>query len=391
MNMERILLKNVFLDDAKTCILIEDGKFKDLSAPESVPDAKVIDASTLAIVPAFYNVHTHAAMNLLRGYADDIALETWLNDYIWPFEAKLTSADVRRGSQMAVKEIVETGSVFMNDMYFDVEETIDEIDKAGIRAAIGITVMENHSKVVEDAKWEFVRNWQDPTGGRIQLVLAPHAIYTVGAEKLKKTASFARKQGLKLHTHLAETRTELEDCKRNFGTTPVRYLDSLGYLGPDVVLAHCIYVDDEEWDILAERGVTVVHCPCSNMKIASGRFPFEKALASGVRITLGTDGSCSNNNLDLREEAKFAALLAKVNGDPTLLPATEVLKWATVNGAQTFGINAGEVAVGREADFILLDMTNTRMQPCHNLISNWIYAADSSAISSVWCQGRRVK
>lgn len=383
-----ILLKNVLHDGARTNILIEGDKFKAIGVPEDIEAAQIIDCEGLAILPAFYNTHTHAAMTLVRGYADDLPLQTWLQDYIWPYESKLTAADIRRGSEMAAKEMISTGSVFFNDMYFEIEETIDIINHAGTRASIGITVMENHSKAVEEQKWDFVRHWQDPTGGRIQLAIAPHAIYTVGTEKLKKSAEFAREQGLKIHIHVSETEGEVQACIKEHGTTPVRYLDSLGFLGPDVVAAHCVWVDKEEWDILAERGVTVAHCPCSNMKLGSGRFPYELAIASGVTITLGTDGASSNNNLDLREEAKFAALLAKVSGDPTLLPATMALDWATVNGAKAFGIDAGVIAEGKKADCILVSLDSPKMQPCFNLVSNWIYAADSSAIRKVICDGR---
>ena len=187
---------------------------------------------------------------------------------------------------------------------------------------------------------------------------------------------------------MAETRTEVENCIRDHGTTPVRYLDSLGFLGPDVIAAHCVHVDAEEWKILAARGVTVAHCPCSNMKLGSGRFPYELAIDSGCRITIGTDGVSSNNNLDMREEMKFAALLAKVNGDPSLLPASEVFRWATRNGAEAFGIDAGEVAAGKLADAILVDLGRSSMQPCHNLISNYVYSADSSVVRCVLCDGQ---
>ena len=389
--MKTTLLKNVLLDDdVRRNILIEDTLIKAVDVPADMPAATVIDGEGLAVLPAFYNGHTHAAMNLLRGYADDLPLMEWLSRYIWPYEDKLTPADIRLGSEMAVNEMLATGSVFFNDMYFEIDQTIDIVKAAGIRAAIGITVMENHSKAVEEQKWDFVRHWTDPTGGRVQLVIAPHAIYTVGTEKLKKSAALAREQGLKLHIHLSETRGEVDDCLREHGMTPVRYLDSLGFLGPDVVAAHCVHVDREEWDILAERGVTVVHNPCSNMKLGSGRFPYELAIASGARICLGTDSSSSNNNLDMREECKFAALLAKVEGNPTLLPATEVFKWATRNGAEAFGIDGGVIAPGKVADFVLVNLNTPKMQPCHHLLSNWIYAADSSAVKSVWCNGQKV-
>ena len=385
-----LLLKGVLLDSRQCNILIRDGCFADIDAPAETPADKVVDASGLAILPALYNTHNHAAMTLMRGYADDMPLEKWLQEYVWPFEDKLTAADIRRGSDIAVSEMLSSGSVFFSDMYFEIDETVKAVEESGMRAAIGITVMENHSKSVEEQKMQYVRDWKDPTGGRIQLVMAPHSVYTVGPDKLKRSAAFARKNGLRLHIHVAETRTEVQNCIRDYGTTPVRYLDSLGFLGPDVIAAHCVHVDAEEWKILAGRGVTVAHCPCSNMKLGSGRFPYELAIESGCRITLGTDGASSNNNLDLREEMKFAALLAKVAGDPSLLPATEVFRWASRNGAEAFGLDAGEIARGKLADAILVDLGRSSMQPCHNLVSNFVYSADSSVIRHVICDGQLV-
>ena len=388
--MERLLVKNVLHEGRTRNILIEDKCFKDLDAPEEVAGAKVLDATGTAILPALYNTHTHAAMTLLRGYADDMPLHAWLNDYIWPFEAKLTPADIRRGSGIAAREMLESGSVFFNDMYFDIEETIDVVNASGMRASIGITVMESHSKVVTEEKKEFIRQWNDPTGGRIQLVMAPHAIYTVGETKLRRCAEFARGNGMLLHIHLSETATEVENCFKEHGTTPVRYLDRIGFLGPDVIAAHCVHVDDEEAGILAERGVTVSHCPCSNMKLGSGIFPYARLIKAGCRITLGTDGASSGNNLDLREAMKFAALLAKAGGDPELLPAEEIFRWATRSGAEAFGLAAGAIAEGFLADCLLIDLSDIRMQPCYNLVSNFVYAADSRCIKHVLCDGRIV-
>lgn len=388
--MDRLLLKGVLLDGRTRNILIEDKRFKDLDAPDEVADAKVLDASGTAVLPALYNTHTHAAMTLLRGYADDMPLQTWLQDYIWPFEDKLTPADIRRGSEIAAQEMIQSGTVFFNDMYFDVEETIDTVARSGMRAAIGITVMENHSKSVTKEKKEFIRHWQDPTGGRIRLVLAPHAIYTVGEKKLRDCAEFAREHGMLLHIHLSETAVEVEDCLREHGMTPVRYLDSIGFLGPDVIAAHCVHVDEGEADILAARGVTVSHCPCSNMKLGSGVFPYRMLMDAGCRITLGTDGASSGNNLDLREAMKFAALIAKAQGDPSLLPAEEVFRWASRSGAEAFGIDAGVIAEGKLADCLLIDLSDIRMQPCHHLVSNFVYSADSRCIKHVICDGKEI-
>lgn len=386
----KLVLKDIRFESAISNILIEDGCFASLDLQSIPEDASVIDCSGKAIVPAFYNTHTHAGMMELRGGGDDQPLQKWLQEYIWPNEDKMTAEDIRRADALAIREMTSSGSVFFNDMYFEIEQAISEIDKAGIRACIGITIMDNHTKSVLDRKLEFIREFKDPTGGRIQLAIAPHAIYTVGPERLKFSADLAANSGSVLHIHVAETRTEVDDCLREHGTTPVRYLDSLGILGPNVLAAHCVHVDREEWDILAERGVTVSHCPCSNMKLASGRFPYEMAIASGARISLGTDSASSNNNLDMREEMKFAALLAKVNGNPELLPASQVLQWATVNGAEAFGIKAGKIEKGWKADAVILNLSDVRMQPCKDILSSWVYAADCGCIDSVLCDGKFV-
>lgn len=387
--MGSILIKEVQLNGRTTDILIDNGRFKSLCAAAGTKADQTLDASGMAILPPFYNTHTHAAMSLLRGYADDMPLQKWLNDYIWPFENGMKASDIREGSRLAVREMIKTGTVFFSDMYFDIEETIAVVQEYGIRAAIGVTFVESHSKSQQEAKLDMLRGWSDPTGGLVTLTVAPHAIYTVGPDLLVRCAETARELGLKLHIHLSETRQEVDDCKRDHGTTPVRYLDSLGFLGPDVVAAHVVHVDEEEAAILAERGVTISHCPCSNMKLASGIFPYKLLREAGCRITLGTDGDSSNNNLDMREEMKFAALLAKVSsGDPETMPAEEALEMASRNGAEAFGIDAGEIAEGREADALLVRLDDERMQPLHNLVSNWVYSAGSSCIDTVICRGR---
>ena len=389
--MKTLLIKNVLLKDRKTDILVADGRFKSLCAPEGTRADETLDAEGTAILPPFYNTHTHAAMSLLRGYADDMPLQKWLQDYIWPYENKMTAQDIREGSRLAVREMIRTGTVFFSDMYFEIDQTIAVVQEFGIRAAIGVTFVDSHSKSQQADKLDMLRHWVDPSGGLITLTVAPHAIYTVSPDLLVKCADTARSLGLKLHIHLSETRQEVEDCLRAHGTTPVRYLDSLGFLGPDVIAAHVVHVDEEEAAILASRGVTIAHCPCSNMKLASGIFPYKMLHEAGCRITLGTDGDSSNNNLDMREEMKFAALLAKVSsGDPEVLPAAEALEMATRSGAEAFGLDAGVIREGALADALLVRLDDPRMQPCHNLISNWVYAAGSSCIDSVICNGNIV-
>ena len=387
--MSDILIKNVLLYGKKTNVLIKGNRFGSIAAPADATAQTVIDGEGMALMPPFYNTHTHAAMTLLRGYADDMPLHKWLTEYIWPFEEKLTAADIREGSRLAVREMIKSGTVFFSDMYFDIEETIAVVREYGMRAAIGVTFMDAHSKSQQADKIGLLRNWVDPTGGRITLTVAPHAVYTVGPDMLQLCSRTARELGFKLHIHISETRKEVEDCLREHGTTPVRYLDALGVLGPEVVAAHAVHIDAEEADILAARGVTLSHCPCSNQKLASGTFPYQMVREAGCRVTLGTDGVSSNNNLDMREEMKFAALIAKgASGDPQTMPASEAMEIATRNGAEAFGIDAGRIAEGKLADAILIRLDGECMQPLHHLVSNWVYAANSSIVDTVICDGR---
>ena len=385
---DSILIKNVLLDGRNTNILIEGNRFARLDADPLTPAGEVIDGSGKAILPPFYNTHTHAAMTLLRGYADDMPLDTWLKDYIWPKEDSLTPEDIYEGSVLAIKEMIKSGTVFFNDMYFATDQTIRAVADMGVRACIGTTFMDAHPLALRTEKAAAIRAWQDPTGGRIGIAAAPHAVYTASEETLRFAASLAREAGIPLHIHIAETRSEVDDCLREHGMSPVKYLDSIGFLGPDVIAAHCVHVDKDDIAILARRGVTVSHCPCSNMKLGSGIFPYADMIEAGVKISLGTDGCSSNNNLDMREEMKFAALLSKCQGNPGLLPAPLALQWATEAGAKAFGIDAGVIAEGKLADAILVDLQNERFQPLHNLVSDWVYSADSSCVDTVICDGR---
>ncbi|MBR5621691.1 MAG: amidohydrolase [Opitutales bacterium] len=391
--MRKILLKDTMLNGNRTDVLIAGHRFEKI-APGQIADAgtEIVNATGTAILPPFYNTHTHAAMTLLRGYADDKELFTWLNDHIWPFEAKMTARDIYEGSRLAILEMIRSGTVFFNDMYWQSDETVRAASEMGIRACVGMTVTDFIGEAAIEATFERLAalkpgNWADDAG-LVRLTLAPHAVYTVCEKLWRRCADFARERGLLLHIHLAETRKEIADCVAAHGKTPVRWLDSLGVLGENVIAAHVVHVDDEEISILRERGVVIAHNPCSNMKLASGTFRSQAFSRAGCRVTIGTDGNASNNNLDMREETKFAALLAKVSGDPEALPAEEALAWATRNGAEAFGIDAGVIAEGRLADAVLVDLNNERLVPSHNLISNWVYSADSRCIRDVICNGK---
>lgn len=386
--MASLLLKNVLHEGTAQDILIEHGKFSRLEpAGKAVLSAsEVFDCSGLAILPPFYNAHTHAAMTLLRGYADDLPLQKWLSEFIWPIENKMRPADVYAGSRLAMLEMIRSGTVFFSDMYWYREETMRAADELGLRAAIGVTFAENLPHGPFEDYFRFLHERTLCTA-RVGVTVAPHAIYTVGPELLKACAEFARAENLPLHLHLSETRQEVEDCLAKTGKPPVAYLSDLGVLGGNAVLAHCVHVSKPELALLREAGATVVHNPAANLKLASGLFDMRAMLEAGVKVALGTDGASSNNNLDMHESMKLASLLAK-RSDPEVLPAGEALKMATRHGAQAYGLDAGEIAVGKLADALLLDLSNERLVPGYNLISNWVYSADSRAIHSVICDGR---
>lgn len=385
-----ILLREVVHQNRPTHILISGNRFQSLNAPADTPADIVLDCKGKAILPPFYNAHTHAAMTLLRGYADDMPLFQWLNEYIWPYEARMTSEDIYNGTRLAILEMIKSGCVFFNDMYWDIEDTMRAVEEMGIRAAVGVTFMDRMSEEQIESNFRFIDRWTDRANERIQITVAPHAVYTVSEGLFRRCAEVARNKGLVLHTHLAETEQEVKDCIAAHGMTPVRWLESIGVLGDHVVAAHVVHVDDEEIEILRKRKVTIVHNPCSNMKLSSGIFRAQAFSASGCHIALGTDGASSNNNLDMREEMKMAALLAKCQHTPETLSAPEVLQWGTQNAANAFGIDGGIIAEGKLADAVLVNLNNERLLPCHNLISNWVYAADSRCIDTVICDGKIV-
>ena len=390
--MKTLFLKDVIHDGKSVNIRIRDGVFRSIGAdlaPEA--DEEVFDGGgRLAVLPAFYNLHTHAAMSLMRGYADDLALFSWLSEWIWPLEARLTPEDVYAGTRLAILEMIRSGTVFFNDMYWYQKETVRAASEMGVRCWTGAMYLSGASPELEaklDNQYLLENRASFPS--RIRTGYAPHAIYTVCEKDLRAIAEKAAADGLSVQIHLAETKKEYDDCLAQHGMTPLAYIDSLGLLTPKTVLAHAVYLDDPDMALAAERGAVLVHNPCSNMKLASGRFRAEAALKASCRIALGTDGACSNNSLSMLDEMKSAALLAKVGTlDPELMDARTVFDMATKNGAEAAGLHAGVIEEGRLADCILVDLDAPPMVPCHNLISNMVYAADPSCIDSVICDGK---
>lgn len=374
-------------------VLIEGNRFSKIAEPglDAPAGAEVVDCSRFAVFPAFYNGHTHAAMSLLRGYADDMPLQKWLQEYIWPFEAKLTGGDIELACRLAFLEMIKSGTVFFADMYWHRERTIKIVEEMGIRAAVGVTFAESLMTAEQiEGNFKFLAAHTGESD-RISLTVAPHSVYTVGEKMLKRCADFAHSEKFFVHTHLSETVKELEDCEKQYGCSPVRLLERTGMLDSKLAAAHCVHFSDDDMKAFVDSGATAVLNPCSNLKLASGIPPIDRLLRAGAKVALGTDGDSSNNNLDMHEEMKLAALLAKVQGGAETLPAYDALKMATVNAARAYGLmDAGEIREGYLADCLLVDLKNERMVPSHNLVSNWVYAADSSCIDSVICNGKFV-
>jgi len=388
--MSRILLKNVVLDGKTVNVLIEGRKIAKIAAgliPDQMPDEVIDAAGRLAVLPPYYNGHTHAAMALLRGYADDHDLFDWLSNYIWPLEAKLTDHDVYVGTKLACLEMIKSGTVLFNDMYWFQGGTIRAVDEMGMRADVGIMVLSQANADQRTANSD-LRAGKVPHSDLVRISMAPHAIYTVSTEGLRDCADFAKANGLPITTHLAETKSEFDNCMKEHGMTPTAYLDSLGLLTEHTTLAHCVWLTDDDRKILADRGSVLVHNPVSNCKLCSGTFDYAAAKTAGCRVIVGTDGNASNNNISMIEEVKMAALLAKnLSGDPKMLNAAEAFRMATVEAAAVFGVDAG-IAEGKDADCMLVDLDDVSLIPGHNLISDMVYSAGNSCVDTVICAGR---
>lgn len=387
-----ILIRKVRLKGEVVDVLIRGNRFDSIGADMDAKTDVVIDGAGKAILPSFHNAHTHAAMTLLRGYADDMELHTWLSRYIWPFEARLTEDDIYWGAKLACLEMIKSGTTFFADMYWHWKGTARAVEEMGMRAALSAAFFDFEDQGRAEAMKRQVMDlheFSSSCSDRIRFILGPHAIYTVSPDSLRWLRDYAGRHDLLIHTHLSETKKEVEDCLGRFGKRPVEYLHDLGLLSPNLSLAHAIWVDEREMTLLAENGVQVAHCPVSNMKLASGRFDYAAMRAHGVSVALGTDGCSSNNNLDMVEEAKVASLLAKVTAmDPTVFPAQEVFDAATVNGARMYGLDAGRISTGMLADCILVDLNHLRMVPGHNLVSNLVYGAGSACVDTTICNGR---
>ncbi|RLA86046.1 MAG: amidohydrolase [Deltaproteobacteria bacterium] len=373
-------------------ILIEGNRIKRIAERIEEGADEVIDARGMIALPPFFNAHTHAAMALLRGYADDMPLKEWLEEKIWPIEAKMTEEDVYWGTKLACLEMIKSGTLFFNDMYWHWRGIARAVQEMGIRAAVSAVFIDLFDpKRCEEQKRLNVELFErsGTFSSRVIFSLGPHAIYTCSREGLLWCAEFARRHGLMVHIHLSETETEVQDCLKKTGLRPVEYLDRLGFLGPNVVCAHSVWLSEREMDLLAERGVKVVYNPVSNMKLSvGGVFPYKGLKERNVEVLLGTDGCASNNNLDMLQSAKIGSLLQKHHlQDPEALPAEEALQMITISGATAFGIDA-QLREGDLADLILIDTRDERLTPGFNLASDLIYSATGTVVDTAICDGK---
>lgn len=358
---------------------------------------RILDASGCAVIPGLINAHTHAAMTIFRGLADDLPLMEWLEGYIFPVEAHLKAEWVRWGTRLACAEMLLGGTTTFCDMYLFEEEVAQAAKEAGMRAVVGEVLYDfpspNYGPLEEGFRYTeaLISRWQGDA--HVRTAVEPHATFTCSPELLKRARALANEYSVPLIMHMSETRDEVERIKEQYGTTPARHLDHLGIFDGPTVVDHVVWVDDEELAIVRDRGVGVVYNPESNMKLVSGVAPVPRMLEMGICVGLGTDGCASNNNLDLLREMDTAAKLHKVHTlDPTVMDAQTVLKMATIGGARVLGLEGevGSLEPGKKADLVILDLHQPHLCPLYNVISHLVYAARAADVRTVIVNGKMV-
>lgn len=404
MESQEILIKNASIlnplgngecEEKSASVLIKDDKIAEISEDIDENVDKIIDADGKILMPGLVNTHTHLSMTLLRGIADDMALDTWLNDHIWPMEAHLNRDYCYAGALLGALEMIKSGTTTFSDMYFFMDGIAQAVEEAGIRGVLSHGMID--FGIPEKRENEFkenislIKNHNNTADGRITTMFGPHSCYTASVDLLERVRKEANKYNVGIHIHMNETMKEINDVgEAHDNKRPFELLDSIDFLGEDVVAAHCVWLDENEIKLIKDNGVNVSHNPCSNMKLASGAAPVSDLLTQDVNVALGTDGASSNNNLDMFDEMKFAALLAKVSTlKPDVLNANEVINMATINGAKALKLDVGTIEVGKKADLILVDTKAPNMTPASGILaSNLIYSANGSNVDTTICNGQ---
>ncbi len=396
----KILIKNILWNKVRKDVLIEGNLIKAvedagvLSALDAVNDCgKVIDGAHKAIIPGFVNAHAHSAMTLFRGVGEDVPLDRWLKERIWPYEAKLNDEMVYWGAKMACLEMIQTGTTTFNDMYWHIEGTRRAAEEMGMRSVQSFCWLDMKDDTqLEKNKTDLINmhrqsaSWSPLTS----FALSPHAIYTVSEKALRYVNSYARDNNLLIHTHLAETRAEMDQSEHDYGMSPTEYLNKLGLLGPNLIAAHSLWLSADDIKLLGDHGVHTVHNPNSNLKLASGyKFKYNELRDAGANVCLGTDGCASSNNLDMIDSMKTMALLQKVwRNDPSAIPLKELMAVASENGAKALRLHAGRVEPGYLADVALVEMDSPAFVPNHYFLANLVYAANGNSVDTVICNGK---
>jgi 5-methylthioadenosine/S-adenosylhomocysteine deaminase len=375
-------------------IAIEDGVILTVgekgSAPEGFAPDRVLDLPDDVVMPGLINTHTHAAMTMLRSYADDLPLMPWLETKVWPFEEKMSDEDIYWGTLLALAEMIQSGTTTMLDMYASMDQVAEAVLKAGTRGVLARGLIGNgpNGERAFNENIDLVKKYQGAGNGRVQVLFGPHAPYTCSGEYLQRVKAEADRLDVGIHIHVAETLDEIQMIKEQYGKTPVQWLNELGLFGGQVVAAHCVHLTEEDMDILAEKKVCVAHNAESNMKLNSGTAPIPELRSRGVVVSLGTDGASSNNNLDLFGEMRSASFQQKLKKDSTAMPAYEVLEMATIGGAQALGLDkVGRLAPGFKADLISINFDQPHFYPRFSVPAHLVYVAHASDVRTVMVDG----
>ncbi len=383
-------------------LVIDGGRIIDLlpteTAKQQYQATNIENLPDHALLPGFVNCHTHAAMTLMRGVADDLPLMDWLQNHIWPLEGKWVGESfVKDGTDLAIAEMLRGGTTCFNDMYFFPEITAQQASHHGIRACVGLIVIDfptvwaqNSDDYIEKGLALHDQLRHHPL---ITTAFAPHAPYTVSDGPLQKIRTLADELEMPIHMHVHETRFEVDSAQEQNGKRPIERLNDIDMIDPSFIAVHMTQLNDDEISLFAGAGAHIVHCPESNLKLASGFAPIAQCLAAGINVALGTDGAASNNDLDMLGELRTAALIGKaVANDATAIPASTALKMATINGAKALGLDneIGSLTIGKAADVIAIDLSDLETQPLYCPISQIVYAANRQQVTDVWVAGKRL-
>ena len=373
----------------------EDDRIAGLSTSENLTQAGdiEIDGQGKLAIPGFINAHTHLAMVLFRGLADDVPLQVWLEEHVWPLERLLQPEDVYWCALLGIAEGIRSGTTAFIDMYLHNDQVARAVEESGVRVLLAngmiASSLQDRGKTELTTTEALIRQWHGQADGRIQVSVSPHAVYTCGEDVIRAGVEMAHKYGTTIHTHVSETRSEVENWKAKTGTSPVEYLQNLGVFSVPTLAAHCVHVDADDIAILAEHPVTVAHCPKSNAKLGSGIAPVQAMLKAGVCVAIGTDGAASNNRLDMIEELRASWMLQRAtHEDPSLLGSVEVVSMAVDAGRSLFGLPETSFSEGAPADIVLFDTDQIHTTPPHDEAAMLAYAANSRDVTDVYVDGK---